>query len=394
MKRSMIFAAIVSLFFCVALFSSQCVAEGVFAFEETSYQIVPKKRITLKPVAQNINEKLTYQWDTSDKNIASVNKGTVTGVSPGTATITCTATGKSGAVYTATCEITVNTPIKKISLSETKLTLPCYYSFSIHDFIEIEPSTATNQTLVFSEKSEVINVRDDGTVYTNNIGKGTITIKATDGSGVQAKLTVEVPLLIVSNKNITISDPDGELFWYQINGGGWVDIGTSGGVFNYNMVYKPFDDMLPKNIANAYGLEVMKIKPLKAGKGKIVFTINGRRSSVNVEVKHSAVFDSVSYPRINAKRIIKDTAAAVGLNVSATAPILRIVKDDEGAKSGILYSRVDDLYYCYRYDDVTFLTEGQTMTIYGVIESFEKYQSDTGLSFDCAVINLKKIARP
>ena len=46
-------------------------------------------------------------WTSSDENVATVNRGLVTGVGRGTATITATVTGEDGTKHTAECQITV-----------------------------------------------------------------------------------------------------------------------------------------------------------------------------------------------------------------------------------------------------------------------------------------------
>ena len=63
--------AILSLLAAVLLLPALAFAEGVFAFEEASYALIPKKSLVLEPVAQGIDEKLSYP---SPKGIFSATK--------------------------------------------------------------------------------------------------------------------------------------------------------------------------------------------------------------------------------------------------------------------------------------------------------------------------------
>ena len=252
------------------------------SFENESYQVLVKKTITLKPGTQGIEEKLKYEWESSNPEIAKVKAGKVTGVAAGTATITCTATGKSEKTYTAQCTVEVLQPVTKITTAQKKVELPSDVSFSPE--ITVEPENATIKNLEWSTSNpNVIMVFDegvfkDGRIRTTGAGKATLTGKATDGSGKSVKITVTVPKVYVTQKKITITDPKGVEFGYQYNVSGFLTMGIQGDAIST-------DGMDDKD-----GLEMMRLIPQKAGTSSIIFTVNGRKAlTVKVTVEKSAL---------------------------------------------------------------------------------------------------------
>lgn len=88
---------------CTVTVTSTTIAVTGISLDQTSAQITVDKSIILTATVlpTNATDK-TVTWTTSNSSIASVNNGTITGKSTGTATITATAGDKS-----ATCSITV-----------------------------------------------------------------------------------------------------------------------------------------------------------------------------------------------------------------------------------------------------------------------------------------------
>lgn len=90
---------------CTVSVTNATIAVTGISLDQTSAQIAVDKSITLTATVlpTNATDK-TITWTTSNSSIASVNNGTITGKSTGTATITATAGSKS-----ATCSVTVVT---------------------------------------------------------------------------------------------------------------------------------------------------------------------------------------------------------------------------------------------------------------------------------------------
>ncbi|UZW15011.1 Ig-like domain-containing protein [Clostridium pasteurianum] len=142
-------------------------------------------------------------WTTSNSKVATVSSsGYVTATGAGTATITATTVDGS---KTATCKVTVNTPIAvtSVALSKTTSTL----SIGGTDYISatVSPRNAANQSVIWttSNSSVVIitNTYSYGEVYIKGIAAGTATITATtaDGSKIATcKVTVNAPVAVTS----------------------------------------------------------------------------------------------------------------------------------------------------------------------------------------------------
>lgn len=142
-------------------------------------------------VAPSNATKKTIVWSSSDTSVATVSGGNVTGIKPGTATITAaTYNGK----YKATCKVTVtqNSSIVKptgISLAQTSLELMEGETGTLT--ATVAPSNATNKTVTWtSDNTSVATVNGSGTVTA--VSAGTATIKASTFNGFTASATVTV----------------------------------------------------------------------------------------------------------------------------------------------------------------------------------------------------------
>ena len=142
------------------------------------------------------------EWSTSNASIATVNTaGKVTGVAPGTATITA----KVGE-HSATCAVTVKAVIEveSITLSETTKSLTKEETFTLT--ATVTPDNATYKSITWkSDKPAVATVDANGKVTAVGGGEATITATAKNGKQATCTVTVTVPV----NK-VTLS-PSGDL---------------------------------------------------------------------------------------------------------------------------------------------------------------------------------------
>ncbi len=154
---------------------------------------VGKTEVKKLPVTINkeATEPLTYK--SSNTKVATVDgSGNVTGIGKGMATITVKGayTGKK-----TTCNVTVtDIPVNKITLSNTSKTLTKggYFTLSA----TVSPDNAANKAVEYvSSNTKVATVGESGKVTAVSEGTATITVKAKDGSGVNAtcKVTVKAP---------------------------------------------------------------------------------------------------------------------------------------------------------------------------------------------------------
>lgn len=129
----------------------------------------------------------TVTWTTSDSNIVTVDSsGTVTPVSPGTATLTAT----SGSI-TKQVAVTVKQEISvaKISLDTNDTTLQVGATEKLH--ASFSPENATNKVVTWiSSNPSIADVDSNGVVTAKSVGKATITASS-GGQSAQAIIRVK-----------------------------------------------------------------------------------------------------------------------------------------------------------------------------------------------------------
>ncbi len=148
---------------------------------------------TMKP------DNATYKdiaWSSSNTAVATVDdKGIVTTVSTGTATITAKAV-EGGAE--AKCEVTVVIPVTLITLDKTAATMEAGKTVALT--ATVKPDNSTNKALAWSSSNTAVATVDSyGTVTGVSAGTATITAKAVDG-GFEAKceVTVVTPVTLIT----------------------------------------------------------------------------------------------------------------------------------------------------------------------------------------------------
>ena len=117
------------------------------------------------------------RWSSSNNNVASVNDGVVTGIAPGTATITCVTT--DGSKKSASCTVVVKQGVTGITLNKTNVTLGVGNSAQLT--ASVHPSNASNKSVSWSSSNNgVASVDNSGRVTGNGVGTATITCRNGD----------------------------------------------------------------------------------------------------------------------------------------------------------------------------------------------------------------------
>lgn len=148
----------------------------------------------------------TLNWSSSNNRIVTVIDGTITGISSGTCTITCSSTdgsNKSDTCVVTVCEV-VTPPedilITNITLNKNSNTVNIGDNFTLT--ATISPNNATNKSINWSSSNTNIATVTNGYVTTKNKGVCVITCTSTDGSNKSATCNVSVNE-IVTNKYLT-----------------------------------------------------------------------------------------------------------------------------------------------------------------------------------------------
>ena len=129
-------------------------------------------------------------WTSSDASVATVARdGTVTGIAPGTVTITATST--DGTNVSGSIELTVLVPVTAITLSHSELTLEVSRTATLD--VTVAPAGATNKAVTWSiEGDNCIKVSDKGVVTATALGEATVVVTAADMYGACAECHVKV----------------------------------------------------------------------------------------------------------------------------------------------------------------------------------------------------------
>jgi uncharacterized protein YjdB len=140
-------------------------------------------------------------WASSAPWIAIVsNDGLVTGIAPGTVTITVS-TVDGG--LTATCAVTVTALPTSVTLSQTSLTLTAGGAAQLSS--TVLPENATNKAVTWASSApQIAAVSSDGLVTGIAAGTATITVSTVDG-GLTATCDVAVTPNVISPTSITLS---------------------------------------------------------------------------------------------------------------------------------------------------------------------------------------------
>ena len=151
------------------------------------------RSITLKAtVTPDYTPYQNVTWTSSNTNVAKVDyKGKVTGVSKGTATITCTST--DGRKIKKTCKVTVTdfVAVTGITLSKTSAEITKGNKLTLKT--TIAPSNASDKSVTWtSSNANVATVSSTGVVTGCTSGTAIITCTAKDGSGKKATCKVTV----------------------------------------------------------------------------------------------------------------------------------------------------------------------------------------------------------
>ncbi|UJF35979.1 DUF5057 domain-containing protein [Paenibacillus hexagrammi] len=170
-------------------------------------EVAVNASIQLQAALVTANEKVTsIQWTSSDPTIASFtdgNKitGVLAGLNPGEVTISLSIQTDQGHTYSATYTVNVVKPLTTLSLqdkvirvNETSVLSPTF-----------APLDATNTRFTWnSSDASTVTVDSNGNIKGLKTGQATITVSATDSSGLVGKavVTVKQPTFIVTGPSL------------------------------------------------------------------------------------------------------------------------------------------------------------------------------------------------
>ena len=164
---------------------------------------IPKLEATILPDTTYVNNSIV--WDSSNKNIVTVENGNLTLI--GNGKIQITVSTENG--LTATCDVTVQTSITSIAVSSTSKKMEVNQTAQLT--ATVTPTDATEKVQWTSSNTDVATVNDTGLVTAKASGTTTITVKNSDGKK-SAACVVDVTRQVSTSESYVgyYADVDGD----------------------------------------------------------------------------------------------------------------------------------------------------------------------------------------
>lgn len=234
------------------------------------------KTISLTFTPSTAKQYYTVSWKSSNKNIATVDStGKITGVNPGTATITATAGGKSAKV-----SVTVNaTAVTSIEMTGCQSTVEAGKVVTLT--AKALPTTAKNATIKWASSDTNIATVSNGKVTTKKDGVVVITASTANGKTATCSMTVTKPSitsLLLSESSVSL----------KVNGSKKINATTNLNSTNFKKYYtmswrSSNPDIVSVTPSSTNSLSAT-LKGLKKGGATIYATVGGRAVSMQVTV--------------------------------------------------------------------------------------------------------------
>lgn len=151
------------------------------------------------------------------------------------------------------------------------------------ELFSIEPTDLDVYPLQFTlEGNDILQqIGNEGHEFlTTGTGKIKMTLKAGDGSGKKATVSITVPTFFVSDDSITVTEKEGYLMWYTGTGSFSIGVDYSEDLFELENLKKEEAtnyDGFPDGLMTS-GAHFCLIVPKAAGKGSITINVNGKKS--------------------------------------------------------------------------------------------------------------------
>ena len=217
-----------------------------------------------------------FNFKSNNSSVATVNStGTITAVSCGTTTITCSS--ENG--LTASCKVTVGNMAQGVTLNKTSLTLGVDETFDLNSYIP--ENTVAYFRLYYSDNSEVAPIeKSSGLVTAKKQGTATITCKLYNGVTATCSITVKAAptsvTLSVSSQTLKV----GEDYIISEN--------TNSGSYAYNFTWSSSNTKvatIKKTSSNK-----AQISPKMQGTTTITIkTYNGKTATCKITISGSKV---------------------------------------------------------------------------------------------------------
>lgn len=180
---------------------------------DNTIEILHGEAFSASPIITPSNASVqTYKTTIKDKTVLSLNadSGEITGLKPGTTTITFTVTDEirnddDGKAPSCTITVIVN----KVAVTSIEINSPPK-ELVVDDSVNLSttsyPYNATNQEVTWkSSNNEILTIEEDGTLTAVGVGSATITATSKDNSEVKHSITINVIAKTIAVEDIEIT---------------------------------------------------------------------------------------------------------------------------------------------------------------------------------------------
>ncbi len=267
---------------------------------------------------------------------------------------------------------------------------------------QVLPENAANKEIDIIYNGKKVSLGEDGAFPASSFAMNrTYTLKATDGSNITAKFKYVVPKIawFSIENNTTIDSPDGIDFFY-VSTYEYSDFAYT--VYDYDdgkafeckgkFINKAVLDELLKDEPYYINYDTcstfigyMHVVPLKVGKGSFIVETNGHKTSLNLNITRSAVYENIKYEQYQ-----KSEEKNKSLRFQASG----IVYTTDGSNVYLSYDGDETKQILVMLPEEmnnTSLTPGKEITVKGIFTGMSDYKTETGLKKSIPVITAEII---
>ena len=283
MKRTLRFVILLTALLLVSAVAL-AEAEPSLRFEEAEISIPVQYTARVTPVAENVENPraLKYAWTSDDEQIATVQNGTVKGVSAGDAAITCSAELPDGTQLSCSLTAHIVEPVKSVSI-QTKANTKVNGGETLALEYTVQPENATDPSLTWeSSDPDIATVDSSGAVTAVSAGKVNITATTNDGSKKQARVQLYVPAMSCETEQLDVTEQEGASF----------EIGYYGEDWDQNVTVRVTGDSFAWHTEQTGNTVTVHVAGETVGSGKLEFSDKkdpAGKFSVGIEIHSEAV---------------------------------------------------------------------------------------------------------
>lgn len=209
MRNKRLVSLLTAFFMVMSLFAVPTMSYGKSKTKKQKYSIEMQKSVYTMKKGKTVKLKITKNkaakkkkivWSSSNKKVATVTaKGKVKAKKKGKTIITAKIKGTK---IKTKCRLTVGTPVKKVKLNQTSVTLKRGESYILK--ATLSPKKPSNKKITYkSSDKSIVSVSSKGIITALQAGTAKVTATAADGTGKKA-----VCMVTVTNEVITPKPPE------------------------------------------------------------------------------------------------------------------------------------------------------------------------------------------